>query len=204
MKVFGIGLNKTGSTTLKICFKMLGYNPIGLKPKLLRQIKRGNFEETYSIIKKYNAFQDLPWSLIYQEVDEQYPDSKFILTIRKDSETWYNSVLKHVQRAELANDHIQKELALLAYGYPNPQDFQEELMAFYEKHNQEVKEHFSNRPEKLLTVCWETGSGWPELCSFLDKEIPSFEFPHANKAADNLIAKNMERRRRNRRKKTII
>ena len=46
---------------------------------------------------------------------------------------------------------------------------------------------FRARPGDLLNVCWETGSGWQELCAFLGKPVPEIPFPHENKASDRRV-----------------
>ncbi len=40
-KVFGIGLMKTGTSSLGACLNVLGYNHRSYFPKLIRQLKRG-------------------------------------------------------------------------------------------------------------------------------------------------------------------
>ena len=39
----------------------------------------------------YKATTDLPMALYYKEIAELYPNSKFILTTRENSEVWYRS-----------------------------------------------------------------------------------------------------------------
>ena len=53
----------------------------------------------------------------------------------------------------------------------------------YEKHNEAVREYFKDRPEKLLTMCFENGDGWNKLLPFLGIEgTPVADWPHSNKA----------------------
>ena len=39
----------------------------------------------------YQATTDLPMALYYEEIAERFPDCKFILTTRENSEVWYRS-----------------------------------------------------------------------------------------------------------------
>ena len=34
---------------------------------------------------------------------------------------------------------------------------------------------------KQMVVDWEKGHGWPELCAFLDRRVPTVAFPHENR-----------------------
>jgi len=175
-KVFGIGLNKTGTTTLGTCLGHLNYKHTSVSLKLLKQIKRGQYEDLFRMVEQYDSFADWPWPLVYKQLDFKYPDSKFILTVRKDSRTWFNSLLRHADKINTT------KFRKLVYGYAMPHNYKDEHIAFYEKHNREVCNYFAKRPDKLLVICWETGSGWKELCSFLNKDIPDITLPHKNKA----------------------
>jgi hypothetical protein len=68
----------------------------------------------------------------------------------------------------------------IAYGHAMPHGNEDELMARYEAHGRVVRQHFADRPDKLLVTCWEHSSRWDELCQFLGKHVPEAVFPHAN------------------------
>ncbi len=175
-KVFGVGLGKTGTTTLGACLKTLGYKVTGCDVNLTRHLRQGNWAPLYRVADRYNGFEDFPWPLTYKKMDERYDECKFILTVRKDSETWFKSLLKHADKTG-PTEHKK-----LAYGYKLPYGLKEEHISFYEQHNREVKQYFQDRDKKLLVVCWETGDGWKKICNFLGHSIPGEPFPHSNKA----------------------
>ncbi|MFM6208709.1 MAG: sulfotransferase, partial [Planktothrix sp.] len=79
-KVFGIGLAKTGTTSLAGAMKMLGY---ASKHYLLNP----NVD-----ILKYEFLGDMPIQTRYKQYDQEYPGSKFILTVR-DQESWLRSCM---------------------------------------------------------------------------------------------------------------
>ena len=94
-KVFCIGANKTGTTSMRKLFEKFGYK---VAPQAEQERKLANFgmlndQENIFFVKKYNFFQDLPFSagVNYIKFDTLFPDSLFILTIR-DSEQWYRSL----------------------------------------------------------------------------------------------------------------
>jgi hypothetical protein len=39
----------------------------------------------------FTATMDLPFALYYKQIHEIYPDCKFILTVRENSEVWFRS-----------------------------------------------------------------------------------------------------------------
>jgi hypothetical protein len=81
-KVFGIGFHKTGTTSLARALTYLGYRftgPNGLaKPNIAKDV----YQMAYSLATEFDPFQDNPWPLLYRELDERFPCSKFVLTIR--------------------------------------------------------------------------------------------------------------------------
>lgn len=95
-KVFCIGMNKTGTSTMTKIFKELNFR---VAPQIKQEKKIGEIKSQNEILEikkfcwKYNFFQDLPFSQgnFYQNIDKIFPKSKFILTIR-DSNRWFESL----------------------------------------------------------------------------------------------------------------
>jgi hypothetical protein len=117
-KIFIIGLNKTGTTSMEAYFALLGYN-VGVQERfelilrdilLLKQKNNNNkqfsllneseCEPLFNYIDKHDVFQDVPFSCpyFYRLLKRKYPDSKFIFTLRKNAEEWTNSLINfHVK-----------------------------------------------------------------------------------------------------------
>ena len=100
-KVFGIGANKTGTTSLKSAMARMG---LALAPQAggelaARPLSLGQFQPLIDYVKAYDAFQDVPFSVktTYAQVDVLFPGSRFILTHR-DPDEWFDSFLRHHQR----------------------------------------------------------------------------------------------------------
>ena len=177
MKVFCIGLGKTGTTSFGSCMQTLGFKHCqGPTLEGLALGQMGGVEELTALIEANDSFDDFPWPYHYGELADRYPQALFVLTRRKDAETWYRSLLKHAQRRG------GSETNLLAYGCHHPKGQGERLKALYERHNQEVRDFFAGS-ESLLEVCWDEGDGWERLCSFLGVATPKEPFPHANSAS---------------------
>lgn len=179
-KIVGVGLGKTGTSTLGAACRLLGFSHKTHDPKLFDELHRGNKLACMDEVSRFESFDDFPWNLLYRDIDRRYPGSLFILTVRQDPETWYRSLCAHWERTgdSLAKQH--------AYGYPSPLGQREHHIALYERHNAEVAEWFADRPAQLLTVCWESGHGWKELCEFLSRPLPNRAFPHANRTPSAL------------------
>ncbi|MGD1716369.1 sulfotransferase [Dapis sp. BLCC M172] len=178
-KVFGIGLGKTGTTTLEACFKILGYKNFSWhtvnRYKLVKQVKLNDFTDVFSLLENHQSFRDYPFPFIYKELNQKCPNSKFILTVRKDFQTWFISLVNHY------NKRMEMEIWYdILYGnkYVDDENY---YRNFYENHNQLVIDYFSAWQDKLIIICWENGDGWDKLCQFLNKDVPNVPLPHRNK-----------------------
>lgn len=174
-KVLGIGFQKTATTTLAVALYILGYNVTGYFGVNDENIEEHIYDTAFEIADRFDAVQDTPWPLLYRELDERYPNSKFILTIR-DTDRWINSVVKHFKGHEIP-------LHQWIYGVPAAKGYEDAYIKRYEGHNQEVLDYFKDRPDDLLVMDITKGDGWEKLCPFLGKEIPPVPFPKQNTAS---------------------
>jgi hypothetical protein len=186
VKIFGIGLPKTGTKTLGCCFRRFGFKHRSYDMNLAVQVRKHDFENAFAVAEKHETFEDWPWFLMYKELDQRFPGSKFVLTLRKDTETYVASVKKHHARQGVKNkDFVRPFWWDDVFGCePDQWDYQKGFLSAesYERHNREVLEYFKDRPNDLLVVCWENGDGWDKLCSFLDRTCPAEPFPHRHKS----------------------
>ena len=179
-KVVGIGLPKTGTTTLGYCFRRFGFKHHTFDMDLAYQVKRNNLAPVIEKARKFETFEDWPWFEIYRELDQTFPHSKFILTLRKDTETYVASLKRHHEREGIRNEGFVKPYYWdQVHGVePSSWDYEKSAQR-YERHSREVLEYFGNRINKdLLAVCWEHGDGWAKLSRFLNKAVPDEPFPH--------------------------
>jgi len=101
-KIFIVGNNKTGTTSLEEYFTLLGYRvaPQSEAEKITFSYYYNDkdvfFKKIWGFIDTYEVFQDIPFS--YRDflgpLLKEYPESKFIYTER-DSDDWYLSLLNH-------------------------------------------------------------------------------------------------------------
>lgn len=179
-KIIGVGFQKTGTSSLREALKILGYSVKDTSWRPLIPILTGNFNKVIRMVRKYDAMEDNPWNIIYKELDQRIPGSKFILTTREE-EAWYQSVSRHIGVLRSPTHEW-----IYGRGKGIPADDRENTLQVYRKHNQEVVDYFRERPVDLLVVDFASGDGWDQICSFLGKEVPDVPFPHANKGTEIL------------------
>ena len=178
-RIFGIGLNKTGTTSLKRAFQALGYAHFDRRPKAFRLYKKGQFDALFAMIDPFETFEDWPWPLMVPQLLDRYGDTaKYILTRRRSAEVWVESLKSHSLKTHPINNP-----RLDIFGFEYPHGAEAAHSAFYNRHCTEMERLFEARRHQLLDVCWETGDGWPELCGFLNVPVPDRAFPHANRSA---------------------
>lgn len=194
MKIFGIGLNKTGTSTLGKCLSVLGFNHHSYSGSLLREVVHGKFENLFALVEQHDSFDDWPFPLAYRALDHQFPGSKFILTTRESPQRWLNSLKSHaLTTIPPCREKGIVSLRYLAYGFDYPQQNEEAHLSFYTHHNAAAQNYFRHRESDFLELCWEKEASWARLCHWLNKSEPSIPFPHERKAS----APSQERRASN-------
>lgn len=181
MKVFGIGLNETGTKTLRACLKRFGFNHRSLDRDLLIALKAGRPDEIFPVTDQYDSFDDWPYPLAYKELFLKYqPTAKFMLTERASPKIWLESLKKHS-----LGSNPERQCRHLVYGYDYPHGYEKEHLDFYNSHIADVESFFNknNAQSSLLRICWESGDSWRELGDFLQLETPSIPLPHQNNSA---------------------
>ena len=184
MKIFCIGLSRTGTTTMVSALTTLGYKSLHYPDTddVVMKTLHGRFD--WDVLDEYDAFADAPIAAFYRELDKQAPDSKFILTVRGDMDSWLDSCSGKIKTAP---DRYDAPDAKLVYStvlrtalYDRPYYCRKSYIRAYYRHREEVATHFRYRDEALLTM--NVNQGWKPLCEFLGHEIPTEEFPHLRRS----------------------
>jgi hypothetical protein len=166
-KIVGVGWHKTGTTSLERMLEILGYRVCGFDNTLLDSAIQKDVKTLFKIASTWDALSDMPWNIYYKELDKQFPNSKFILTLRKE-EGWKRSMINHFGKTK------KKSIKWL-YGIDDPELDQDGLIPRFKRHNEEVLDYFKEREGDLLVIEWKD-SVWKELCWFLGKKTPKFRF----------------------------
>lgn len=204
-KVFCIGANKTGTTSLAKAFDVLGFE-VGDQHKaesLSINCLYQNYKPLIDYCKTAEVFQDVPFSFleVYKVLDKNFPKSKFILSIRDSSEQWYQSIIKFHSKIfgnEIMNSW--EEIKKLNYVTPewvynirqgvygltdldHPYE-KTKLIEYYEKRNNEIVDYFKNRPDDLLVINLSEKGSYQKLIDFLGITSPFNDFPWENKTSE--------------------
>lgn len=185
MNVFCLGSNKTGTVSLTVAMKQLGFSPIPTNKSYGLYLGSGlnhskkNMIDFFNKIRlrkyAYDFFVDIPFSLYksHTMVCELFPDSYYMLTIR-NSEKWFDSVLRWIKKlnAQKMYDWIWKTKVVL--------ENKNEVIKRYNKRNQEIINFFGNS-DKFLILNMEEKNKFNKLSNFLGKGNVNIPFPHENK-----------------------
>lgn len=200
-KIFCIGRNKTGTTSLERAFKDLGYI-VGKQRNaelLLDYYIAKEFKPIIQYCKTAQVFQDSPFSYpdTYKHLDKAYPGSKFILTVRDTPEQWYNSITRFHAKlfggGQIPTAHQLKNATYVNKGwiwksiselYKTPENDpynKEILINHYLKHNSDVLEYFKKRPNDLIVINLAEKGSYQRLMAFFKIKSPYTDFPWENK-----------------------
>lgn len=180
-RVFGIGMHKTGTTSLHSAFGQLGLQSAHWPSahwarRVWEEVSRSDRSDA---VNRIYAGTDLPFPLLYQKLDAAYPNSSFVLTRRSEA-NWSRSVERHFSdinpfRSAWGVDPFSHAVHKLLYGQRH---FEARLfLERYRRHNAEALEYF-NGSGRLLIMDFDEGAGWHELCAFLGLPVPVSPFPN--------------------------
>jgi hypothetical protein len=209
-RCFGIGANKTGTTSLQAVAVLLGLraDQSVVEAAATVQALRGNYRPLVEAMAGFDFHQDLPCSQgsTYVAVDALFPGSRFILTVR-EPRAWLASFVRHYSRdltpgarqepwlfpgyVELWLRHSllqEPELAHLEQGPLGPHhladgEVQAALLRAYERRNQAIRAYFRLRPADLLVIDLSQELDVASIVRFLG--LPgwiNFPMPHLNAA----------------------
>lgn len=183
MKVFGIGLNKTGTSSLGAAGALMGLSVKTWDAALFAEtIVEGRRDTLWQVIETFDLFNDFPYPLLYKEIDARYPGAKFVLTRRACSEAWLVSVKAHAMRAR-PSSHTHK----IVYGVQYPHRREQTFLDYYARHNSDARAYFAKRPGDFLEICWEEETGLSRLAAFLGLDAPAAPLPRANARAKKFV-----------------
>jgi len=165
-RIFGIGISRTGTTSLARALDTLGIETIHCPTTLID-------------LHRHRAATDITVAVRFKFLDVAYPGSKFIYTVR-EIESWLTSCERH-WRSRVGNPDqafnvpgMECEWRLFG-GWQFDRDRWEDA---YLRHDAEVRSYFKGRPEDLLVFDVASGDNWEQLMPFLG--IEKIPFPHCN------------------------
>lgn len=177
-KIFCIGLNKTGTTSIHLALIRLGYKSLhwgGFESDSKIETALRDGEPILSHLSdKYDAYSDIAaLTSNFDIADRHYPGSKFIMTWR-DLDSWLVSRTEHVKRNIAGKERGVYKGSWLTIDHA---EWTEE----WHQHHDRVVEYFRRRDGDLLEFNCRAGDGYGKLCRFLRKPIVEDAFPWSNR-----------------------
>lgn len=168
------GLPKTGTSTLAVMLRILGYSVSG--PEI--NFKKGNTELLESLYSQYNAFQDYPWCFEWHHfMDNEHVK---IIILYRDPESWWQSFYKSYGRGK------EGYLSYPYMGLSKIEEIKPEFLEFFNKYYEGLAAVSKGEAHRFLYIDIKSLT-WNKLCAFLEEELPTdlwgriSKIPHANK-----------------------
>jgi hypothetical protein len=166
MKIYGIGLSRTGTTSLTNILAAAGYNVPHYTTEMVMYDPAIHGATDISVIPHY------------KDLANHFPNAKFVHTTR-DRDEWVKSIVPYLERKRnIRQSQVQVQLRADIYGNPFPNT--DEAYAAYDRHEADVNEFFKDCPERLLRINIVGGESPARLWEFLGVTGPD-KFPHSNK-----------------------
>ena len=187
-KVFGIGLSRTGTTSLTAALEILGYHSAHFPcdPTTQREIytyRENRKDLRLTILDTYEAITDTPVCCVYEALDRSYPSSKFILTVRNKSE-WLHSCERYWNEglpSDIQTVPDQSYVTFInfvnAWVYGAEEFDAARFSGAYDRYMDDAIKYFTHRNTALLVLDICAGETWDQLCPFLNVRIPDLPFP---------------------------
>lgn len=176
-RVFGIGLNKTATTSFDEAMNLLGFRCLHWGGPSVRRLVEAALHEGRPLLEDLDpaidVFSDVEaLSLNFELLAEQYPGSRFVLTTRAE-DAWVDSRVRHVER----NRRLQ---ATGEYNGNFLEIDEPAWRAMWRAHHHAVESFFADRDD-LLVVDLTVEPTWDEICGFVGRPIPGAPFPWRNR-----------------------
>jgi hypothetical protein len=203
-KVFCVGQGKTGTTSTGAALESLGFalGDQAAGELLIDDWACRDFTRIIDLCHAADAFQDIPFCLPYTYVvlDQAFPGSQFILTVRDSAAQWYESLTRfHTKLIGKGRLPTADDLKSFPYRYEGwmwraltlihgcDEDSlydREKAMCNYERYCTNVREYFRHRPSDLLILNVAKTGAMDSLCRFLGVDRRGLPMPHLNSSRD--------------------
>lgn len=174
-KIFGIGLSRTGTTSLHLALVCMGKASIHYPEFAVSRWMHGDFKQ--DTLSDFDSCSDIPAAIYFRELDKRYPGSKFILTTR-DEQSWIASTQEWWEKSSPSNKNtlFRDMVRLAAYG--STAHSNDRFLQRYRQHLRQVRNYFSLRPHSFLELDISEKDKWGKLSTFLNLPKPNIAYPH--------------------------
>lgn len=172
-RIFGIGLNKTGTMSFDKALSLLGYRTLHDGGADIHRAVRQAIDADAPLLSNLNpsfdAFSDIGLlSRRFGILDRQYPGSLFVLTTR-NMDDWIDSRRRHVERNRALHETGEYEGSFLTIDT-------EKWTREWVHHIDRVHAYFDGRPD-FAEIDLTANPVWAPLCDLLGVTEPEAPFP---------------------------
>ncbi len=176
MKVFGVGLSRTGTNSLHAAAVLMGLSAYHNPLPLVSRWFSGDFSPATT--EPFDMLSDQPMGLYFKQLDASHPGARFILTIR-ELEVWLDSIEAHYARSHPPSPGFRSRDLIRLATYGVTVFHRDTMRDAFERHLDDVLHHFRHRPSDLLVLdVTKSGDPWQALSNFLGLNRPEGPFPH--------------------------
>jgi hypothetical protein len=196
LRVIGAGLPRTGTSSLKAALELLGFGPCHHMSELFDKSKRcvefiraydGSHVDFNVLMKGYGSTVNLPASDFYKEIHQAHPQAKIILTVRENSEKWFESVSNTILTVHASYFYfltiypirfLRLQCIVCRKSYTR-------WMAEYGDIGPWIHDRYNarviNENKEGDVLVFNVKDGWGPLCKFLGVDIPKdIPFPNVH------------------------
>lgn len=214
-----IGLNKTGTTSLRDSLTKQGFSLCDENyghQFMIQDFHNGNIYTSLSFLEspKFNLYEDLPFSLtkFYQKIYDYRPQDYYILTLRDNVDQWVDSVIRYyykdlgfidnkkdnklyiIQYPSIRRKIITKNyltLQMYDWGITSTVDLENKLRDVYNRHTNNVFNFFDSKiNSKFISIHVSKKDELLRLSKYVDFNTTENDFLWVNKKTTGGIIKN--------------
>jgi len=192
-KIFCIGSNKTGTTSLTHFLISQGLKA-GNQNKgelLMDDWNERNFGPIVDLCQNGDFFQDVPFSLPYTYVilDHMFPKSKFIFTVRDNADAWLGSLkrfnlpwtVEHLKADTYVYTGWKWQVHQQMFGVDENTFSNDDIYKdHYNNRNNEIRQYFSHRRNDFLDINLKDQDSSKRICEFLGIAYTGQTMPRVN------------------------
>ncbi|XP_076812845.1 uncharacterized protein LOC143459527 [Clavelina lepadiformis] len=204
MKVIIAGFSKTGTKSMTAAMLELGYNVYDYIDHFWYHYDEwneiftsgSNLQKFKQMYEDVDVVIDTPAFLFWENISQEFPDAKIILTVRNEN-SWYQSWSSQI--AQVRKNYLFSLLSLITptgrklfkhntnyagvmtgHASQNPFTVRPSNETIMRRHFRQHQAYcLQNAPRDKLLV-YNVEEGWEPLCNFLGKKVPEKPFPWEN------------------------
>ena len=181
-KVFGIGLSRTGTSSLTLALNQAGIKAYHALPQLLCWGSEAQPTMNARWAAAYDGLTDIQPAIVFASLHKEFPDAKFVYNHRQPK-LWAKAMHKFMNQHSMLWWRLQQVHDWIGFVPPVERLFEATYGSWreysimqweerYNAHDKAVATFFQNKSSQLLNISFTQGEGWEKLGPFLGVENP--------------------------------